>query len=164
MSSLSIGRAWDEAKSALLANRKLIVPVALGLILLPAVIVSMVEPRVPPGETPPAGSWMLIGLAMVWGFSFMRRQRGRSATGQLNTTQVPWPGEESIVHVPPISLNRAKIAATSASVILKPRCFKRAATAARPECFVNGNSVTPQPTSCGSMISYVSRFFKIPSW
>src|SRR6187200_878964 len=65
MSSLSIGRAWEEAKSALLANRKLIVPVALGLILLPAVIVSMVEPRVAPGESPPPGSWMLIGLAMV---------------------------------------------------------------------------------------------------
>lgn len=65
MSSLSIGRAWDEAKAALQANRKLIVPVALGLILLPAVIVSMVEPRVPPGEQPPAGPWMLIALVMV---------------------------------------------------------------------------------------------------
>ena len=65
MSSLSIGKAWDEAKSALLANRKLIVPVALGLILLPAVVVSMVEPKVAPGEPPPAGSWMLIALAMV---------------------------------------------------------------------------------------------------
>jgi len=65
MSSLSIGKAWDEAKSALLANRKLIVPVALGLILLPAVIVSMVQPRVPTGEQPPAGSWMLIAVAMV---------------------------------------------------------------------------------------------------
>ena len=65
MSSLSIGRAWDEAKAALQANRKLIVPVALGLILLPAVIVSMVEPRVPPGEQPPAGPWMLIALLMV---------------------------------------------------------------------------------------------------
>ena len=65
MSSLSIGRAWDEAKSALQANRKLIVPIALGLILLPAVIVSMVEPRVPPGEQPPAGPWMLVALAMV---------------------------------------------------------------------------------------------------
>ena len=54
MSSLSIGRAWDEAKAALQANRKLIVPVALGLVLLPAVIVSMVEPQVPPGEQPPA--------------------------------------------------------------------------------------------------------------
>lgn len=65
MSSLSIGRAWEEAKAALLANRKLIVPIALGLILLPAVIVSMVEPRVPPGEQPPAGPWMLVALAMV---------------------------------------------------------------------------------------------------
>lgn len=65
MSLLSIGKAWDEAKSALLANRKLIVPVALGLILLPAVVVSMVEPRVAPGEQPPAGSWMLVALAMI---------------------------------------------------------------------------------------------------
>lgn len=65
MSSLSIGKAWDEAKAALQANRKLIVPVALGLILLPAVIVSMVEPRVAPGEQPPAGAWMLVALAMV---------------------------------------------------------------------------------------------------
>ena len=65
MSSLSIGRAWDEAKAALRANRKWIVPVALGLILLPAVIVSMVEPQVPPGQQPPPGSWMLVPLAMI---------------------------------------------------------------------------------------------------
>lgn len=65
MSSLSIGRAWDEAKAALSANRKLIVPVALGLVLLPAVIVSMIEPRVAPGEQPPPGAWMLVALAMV---------------------------------------------------------------------------------------------------
>lgn len=65
MSSLSIGKAWDEAKSALQANRKLIVPVALGLILLPAVVVSMVEPRVPAGEQPPPGAWMLVALVMV---------------------------------------------------------------------------------------------------
>jgi hypothetical protein len=65
MGSLSIGRAWDEAKAALQAHRKLIVPVALGLILLPAVIVSMIEPRVAPGDQPPAGAWMLVALAMV---------------------------------------------------------------------------------------------------
>ena len=65
MSSLSIGKAWDEAKEALQANRKLIIPVALGLVLLPAVIVSMVEPQVPPGEQPPAGPWMLVALVMV---------------------------------------------------------------------------------------------------
>jgi len=66
MSSLSIGKAWDEAKAALQANRKLIVPVGLGLVLLPAVVVSMVEPQVPPGQQPPAGPWMFIALAMVF--------------------------------------------------------------------------------------------------
>jgi hypothetical protein len=65
MSSLSIGRAWDEAKAALQANRKLIVPVALGMVLLPAVIVSMAEPQVPAGQQPPAGPWMLVALAMI---------------------------------------------------------------------------------------------------
>jgi len=66
MSSLSISRAWDEAKAALEANRRLIVPVALGMILLPAVIASMVEPQVPAGEQPPAGPWMLVVLAMIF--------------------------------------------------------------------------------------------------
>ena len=65
MGSLSIGKAWDEAKVALQANRKLIVPVAFGLILLPAVIVSMVEPRVDPGVQPPPGAWMLVAFAML---------------------------------------------------------------------------------------------------
>lgn len=65
MSNLSIGRAWDEARASLRVNRKLIVPVALGLVLLPAVIVSMIEPRVPPGQQPPPGAWMLVALAMV---------------------------------------------------------------------------------------------------
>jgi hypothetical protein len=65
MSSLSIGKAWDEAKAALRANRKLLGPVALGLVLLPAVVVSMIEPRVAPGEPPPPGAWMVVALAMV---------------------------------------------------------------------------------------------------
>jgi len=65
MSALSIGKAWDEAKVALQANRKLIVPVALGMILLPAVIASMVEPQVPAGQQPPPGLWMLVVLAMI---------------------------------------------------------------------------------------------------
>jgi hypothetical protein len=65
MTALSIGKAWDEAKAALQANRKLIVPVALGMVLLPAVIVSMVEPQVTPGQQPPPGPWMLVALAMV---------------------------------------------------------------------------------------------------
>jgi hypothetical protein len=65
MSSLSIGKAWDEAKAALQSHRTLIVPVALGMVLLPAVIVSMAEPQVPAGQQPPPGPWMLIALAMI---------------------------------------------------------------------------------------------------
>jgi MFS family permease len=65
MSSLSIGRAWDEAKAALQASRQLIVPVALGMVLLPAVIVSMAEPQVPAGQEPPPGPWMLVALVMI---------------------------------------------------------------------------------------------------
>ena len=65
MSHLSIGKAWEEAKAALRAHRRLIVPIALGMILLPAVIASMVEPQVPPGQQPPPGLWMLVVLAMI---------------------------------------------------------------------------------------------------
>jgi hypothetical protein len=65
MSSLSIGKAWDEAKAALQSHRRLIVPVALGMILLPAVVASMVEPQVQAGEQPPPGLWMLVVLAMI---------------------------------------------------------------------------------------------------
>lgn len=63
--ALSIGSAWDEAKSALAKNRRLIVPVALGLILVPAVISAMIEPRAAPGEQPEAGPWMWVMLLMI---------------------------------------------------------------------------------------------------
>jgi hypothetical protein len=63
--ALSIGKAWDEARAALAANRRLLTPVALGLILVPAVISSMVEPQTAPGVQPEAGAWMWIALAMI---------------------------------------------------------------------------------------------------
>ena len=65
MSSLSIGKAWDEAKAALIASRRLLVPIALGLVLLPAVIMAMIEPPTAAGQQPPAGPWMLVALVMV---------------------------------------------------------------------------------------------------
>lgn len=65
MRPLSIGKAWYEAKAALQTNRKFIVPVALGLVLLPAVIISMIEPRAAGGQQPPAGPWMIGAFAMV---------------------------------------------------------------------------------------------------
>ena len=63
--ALSIGTAWDEAKAALARNRRLVVPVALGLVLVPAVISAMVEPRTVPGEQPEAGPWMWVMLLMI---------------------------------------------------------------------------------------------------
>ena len=63
--ALSIGKAWDDARAAIAANRRLITPVALGLILVPAVISAMVEPGTAPGQQPEAGSWMWIMLAMI---------------------------------------------------------------------------------------------------
>jgi hypothetical protein len=64
--ALSIGKAWDEAKAALVTNKRLIVPVALGLILVPAVVSAMVEPRPAAGAEPEAGPWMLVMLAMIF--------------------------------------------------------------------------------------------------
>jgi hypothetical protein len=62
---LSIGNAWDDAKAAIAANRRLITPVALGLILVPAVVSAMIEPRTAAGTQPEAGPWMLITLVMI---------------------------------------------------------------------------------------------------
>jgi hypothetical protein len=63
--SLSIGKAWDDARSAIVANRRLITPVALGLILVPAVVSAMIEPRTAAGTDPEAGPWMLFTLVMI---------------------------------------------------------------------------------------------------
>ena len=63
--ALSIGKAWDDAKAAIAANRRLITPVALGLILVPAVVSAMIEPRPASGAQPEAGPWMLVTLAMI---------------------------------------------------------------------------------------------------
>ena len=62
---LSLGKAWDDAKATIAANRRLITPVALGLILVPAVVSAMVEPRAIPGQEPEAGGWMLVTLLMI---------------------------------------------------------------------------------------------------
>lgn len=63
--ALSIGKAWDDTKLALAKNRRLIVPVALGLVLIPAVVSAMVEPRAVPGQQPEAGAWMWVTLVMI---------------------------------------------------------------------------------------------------
>lgn len=63
--NLSIGTAWTEAAAFVRSERRLIAPVVLGLIMVPAVIASMVQPQVAPGERPPPGSWMIVSLFMI---------------------------------------------------------------------------------------------------
>lgn len=62
---VSIGTAWSEAAAFLRRERRLLAPVVLGLILLPAVVSTMVQPQVPAGKSPEPGLWMLVAFAMI---------------------------------------------------------------------------------------------------
>lgn len=62
---VSIGTAWSEAAAFLRQERRLLAPVVLGLILLPAVISTMVQPPTSAGESPEPGAWMLVAFAMI---------------------------------------------------------------------------------------------------
>lgn len=68
---LSIGQAWADASAFLRRERRILAPLVLGLIAVPAVVMDMVQPRVPQGELPPLGPlWVVIvgmGLTMLVG-------------------------------------------------------------------------------------------------
>ncbi len=61
---LSIGTAWTEAAAFVRTERKLLAPVVLGLVMVPGVIASMVQPAAAPGARPEPGGWMLVTLFM----------------------------------------------------------------------------------------------------
>lgn len=61
MARLSLGTAWDEAASFVKRHAGLLFPLAFVMIAVPAAILSAVTP---PGERPPAGPWMLVGVAV----------------------------------------------------------------------------------------------------
>lgn len=63
--NLSIGTAWAEAAAFVRRERRLIAPIVLGLVMVPAVIASMVQPPVASGQRPPPGSWMIVTLFMI---------------------------------------------------------------------------------------------------
>jgi hypothetical protein len=63
--NLSIGTAWAEAAAFVRRERRLLAPVVLGLIMVPAVVASMFQPQVQPGNVPGAGSWMIVILLMI---------------------------------------------------------------------------------------------------
>lgn len=62
---LSIGAAWSETTALVRNEKRLLAPVVLSLIMVPAVITSMVQPQVPAGESPEPGSWMIVALIML---------------------------------------------------------------------------------------------------
>ncbi|MDQ3077300.1 MAG: hypothetical protein M3Q83_00480 [Pseudomonadota bacterium] len=62
---LSIGTAWSEAAAFVRRERRLLAPVVLGLILLPAVISTMVQPPTPASGSPEPGAWMFVAFAMI---------------------------------------------------------------------------------------------------
>jgi hypothetical protein len=62
---LSIGAAWAEAAAFLRRERRLLAPVVLGLVMVPAVVASMVQPPVPNGASAGSGAWLIIALPML---------------------------------------------------------------------------------------------------
>lgn len=63
--NLSIGAAWAQAAAFVRRERRLLAPVVLGLIMVPAVVASMVQPPVPTGTSLGSGPWLVIALLML---------------------------------------------------------------------------------------------------
>ena len=71
MNRLSIGQAWVESAAFLRVERRLLVPLSLATLVLPAVMLSMVMPTGLGGapltmaDRPEPGAWMIVGLAAL---------------------------------------------------------------------------------------------------
>lgn len=71
MNKISIGQAWVESAAFLRTERRLLVPVALATLVLPAVVLTMVMPTGPGGapltmaDRPEPGAWMIVGLVTL---------------------------------------------------------------------------------------------------
>lgn len=65
MAKLSLSRAWDESRSVLQHDGKLLAIVALALIAFPSTIQAMITPPAPQGELPEPGSWIIVAVAAI---------------------------------------------------------------------------------------------------
>lgn len=65
MTKLSLSRAWEETLAVLARDGRLFLAVALALFVLPGLIVNVSMPIAEPGQFPPAGPWIAIGLAAL---------------------------------------------------------------------------------------------------
>lgn len=62
---ISLSAAWDETKTILARDGRLLVAVALALLVLPGILLDVSVPEVAPGEFPPAGPWMAIAALVI---------------------------------------------------------------------------------------------------
>ena len=59
---LSIGTAWAEAAAFLRKERRVLAPLVLGLITVPATISALVSPNVAMGQIPEPGAWVAVAI------------------------------------------------------------------------------------------------------
>ncbi len=81
---LSIGKAWTEAAEFVRRERRLIAPVVLALIVVPAVIAELIKPSAAVGMQPEAGGWSFVVLfalliGMIGQLAIMRLAMGWDA-------------------------------------------------------------------------------------
>lgn len=62
---ISLSAAWDETKSILARDGRLLGAVALAMLVLPGIILDLSMPQATPGEMPPAGAWIAIGAVAL---------------------------------------------------------------------------------------------------
>ena len=65
MTSLSLSRAWDDTRSVMRRDGRLITAVALALLVLPGVIADLVTPAHPSGQMAPVGYWTILTFAAL---------------------------------------------------------------------------------------------------
>jgi hypothetical protein len=59
---LSLSRAWEETTGVLARDGRLFIAVALALFVLPGLIVNVSRPDMVPGQLPPGGPWVAVGI------------------------------------------------------------------------------------------------------
>ncbi|GAA4721166.1 glycerophosphoryl diester phosphodiesterase membrane domain-containing protein [Sphingomonas lutea] len=68
MKRLSLSKAWEDCRGAVIRNGRLLAAVALALMALPGTVQGLVTPDATPGQLPPAGPWIAIaGVATLLG-------------------------------------------------------------------------------------------------
>ena len=60
MKRLSLSKAWDDCRRAVIRDGRLTAAVALALIALPGTVQALVTPNAPPGQFPEPGLWLVV--------------------------------------------------------------------------------------------------------